>query len=212
MFNYFGPQLKKEDISKCLNPINANDYYKTIRNQFEKFFKLPFCALSHEILERYVEVTEKIHMDVVPFSMKILEKLLNPLKLAKKSYSLGDYFLTVASCGFAGEMLAILSWKIGKAKLNGNTMTVKDEELLFGREFERLGQEQRLKILKALRLISDEQFGNFNDLRKIRNFYLHSFNKSNNRTGKADSLKATMKAFSLFRSITPRINELINVK
>ena len=76
--------------------------------------------------------------------------MLKPLKSAKKNYCLGEYPATIALCGVVGEMLPILLWKINDVRLKGQSITEEDEAGLFGKSFEKLNQDQRLKILKTV--------------------------------------------------------------
>jgi len=126
--NFFGPYLKKEDIPKILDPKFSDTILQFERDLFNWFFELPLSALSKEILERYVEATtQDSHTAIVPHTKEIFERLLKPLRSAKKCYCLGDYAATIALCGVVGEMLAILLWKINDVRLKGNPITEPDE-------------------------------------------------------------------------------------
>jgi hypothetical protein len=205
--NYFGPPLKKEKIDNLLNYQENNqsgmlDWEKRV---LEYFFDLPLCALSREILERYIEITtEDSNVPIVPRTEEIDERLLKPLKSAKKNYCLGDYLATIASCGIIGEMLAILVWKISEVKIRGNLITEEDEERLFSRKFEKLGQERRLEILKVLHFVNDSQYNKFNSIRKSRTPYLHLWT-TDLKNEKEKAKKCVEEAFSLFK-------EIINLK
>lgn len=146
--NFFGPYVKKGDIPKLLDQNPPGTLLELQNDLLRSFFGLPSAILSREILERYVEVTtEETHTPIAPYTKEMFERLLKPLKSAKKNYCLGEYPATIALCGVVGEMLAILLWKINDVKLNGVPITEKEEIGLFGRSFEKLGQEQRLRIL-----------------------------------------------------------------
>ena len=149
-FNFFGPFLKKEEIEKILDPKVSDLAYQHQRDLFKWFFELPFNSLSKEVIERYAEITtEESHCNIVPHTKEIFERLLKPLKSAKKNYCLSDYSTTIALCGTVGEMLAILLWKINEVRLKNNLITEQDEKGLFGESIEKLGQDRRLKILKT---------------------------------------------------------------
>lgn len=199
--NFFGPYLKKEEVSKILDPKFSQTLFKHQVGLLELFFELPFSALSQEVLERYTEATEKSHLAIVPHTKEIYERLLKPLRSAKKSYCLGDYSAVIALCGVVGEMLAILLWKINNVRLKNKPITERDEEGLFKYSFEKLGQERRLSILKTFGQISEEQYSDFMDIKNSRKPYLHLWS-ANLSKEKNDALKVFKKAFKLFGAIT----------
>jgi hypothetical protein len=122
---------------------------------------------------RYREITPN-DLPIAPHESTILGKLVWPLRHAKGSYALGNYLGCIALCGMVGEMVAILLWDICKVKLGGpDPATAKDQEDLFGRPFEKLGQERRVRVLRRLSLIEDEAQAVFDRLRHTRNRYLH---------------------------------------
>ncbi|MHA1742655.1 MAG: hypothetical protein ACTSV6_00210 [Candidatus Heimdallarchaeota archaeon] len=200
--NFFGPYIKKEDIPKISNPNLRGTIYSHQRDLLQLFFELPFSALSPETLERYIEATpEELHTSVAPHTKEIFERLLKPLRSAKKNYCLGDYSATIASCGVVGEMLAILLWKINDTRFKGRPITEENEKGLFGSTFEKLSQARRLEILKTFGYINDDQYDNFLAIKDSRRPYLHlwSGGLKNERQGALDTLK---KAFQLFKEVT----------
>jgi hypothetical protein len=200
--NFFGPYLKKEDIPKILDPKFSDTILQHERDLFNWFFELPLTALSKEILERYVEATtEDSHTAIVPHTKEIFERLLKPLRSAKKCYCFGDYAATIALCGTVGEMLAILLWKINDVRLKGNPITEQDEIGIFGSTFENLGQDKRLKILKTFGHITETQHDSFDIIRKSRKPYLHLWT-TNLENEQADALDVFKKSFQLFKEVT----------
>ena len=200
--NYFGPYLTKEDIPKILDPMFVTAILSCQRTLLKSFFGLPVSALSVEILERYVEVTDNgLHSAVVPHTAEILERLLKPLRSAKRSYSLEDYVATIALCGIAGEMLAILLWQINDVRLKGVQITEKEELGLFGRTFERLGQEKKIEILKTFGHIDDRHYQLFKEVKDSRRPYLHLWSADFAKE-KGDALDVFKKTFQLFIDIT----------
>ena len=204
--NYFGPFIEKlmeEDIPKLIKGELGGERLSYLYGAlFEAFFELPLSALSPEIIGRYLEVTIKeTHLSIVPHTKHIYEKLLRPLKSAKRNYCLGDYLACIAACGVVGEMLSILIWKINGIRVNNKLMTSGDEKNLWGREFEKLGQEKRLLILKTFNLISETQFDDLNFLREIRRPYLHLWS-TELKNERDDALKAVKKVFHIFKDVT----------
>jgi hypothetical protein len=102
------------------------------------------------LLGRYRQIsTESVRLFVAPAEQRILDKLIWPLRNAKSSFMVGNYLATVSLSGMVSEMVAMLLWEITASQINGRAMMKKDEEILFGREFENLGQDRRVKVLLA---------------------------------------------------------------
>ena len=96
-----------------------------------------------------------------------------PLRNAKAAYMCGNYLSTIALCGMVAEMVAILLFEISGFQLNNKPMSDKDQIAVFGRKFEKLGQERRVKILAAYSIIDSDIFTAFEAIREVRNRYLH---------------------------------------
>ncbi len=79
------------------------------------------------------------------------------------------------------EMVAILLWQLSDATVNSQSMTIEREKALFGRSFESLGQEQRVRLLVAFDLLSPEAETLFNEIRTIRRKYLHLWSQDHDR-------------------------------
>jgi hypothetical protein len=91
-------------------------------------------------------------------------------------------------------MLAELSWEITPITHNQNRVTPGFEKALFGRTFEKLGQERRIGVLKAFRAVSDHQACLFDELRKERVTYFHlwSAGTENLQADAASCFKTTL--------------------
>jgi hypothetical protein len=200
--NYFGPFLSSEEIDDFLDETVINPETIWSRELMQALFNIPSCSISKEVLERYVEATTKdSHTSIVPHSEKIAQKLLEPLKSAKKSYCLGDYLATIALCGMTAEMMTVLIWEINNITLKGKKLSKKQEKRLFGKKFINLNQYRRLEILKIFNLVSENQFKSFDDIRTKRNEYLHSWVISTDDK-KNDSLNMFKGIFKIFMEIT----------
>lgn len=126
------------------------------------------------VASRYRQIDDtEVRLFFAPAEQQILKKLIWPLREAKAAYMIGSYLGTVALCGMVAEMVAVLAFNITKVRLNDRPMTEQDQEALFGRHFERLGQERRVRVLGAYGLIADEQRKAFDAIRVARNRYLH---------------------------------------
>ncbi|MDY0133365.1 MAG: hypothetical protein RBR53_11960 [Desulforegulaceae bacterium] len=200
--NFFGPFLEDSDLNKILDLRVAGLKEEFDRDLLISFFNLPIEALSEEVIDRYIEVTTKeTHTAIVPHTERLFERLLKPLRSAKKNYCLGEYSATIALCGTVAEMLALLLWEINEVRLRGQVIKKNEEKGLFGKNFDDLNHARRLNVLKTFGFISDNQFQKFEQIRKKRNSYLHSWtvNLSNE---KQDALNSFKLIFQLFMEIT----------
>lgn len=195
--NFFGPNLQKVDVDAMLDPESQDLMKQTNLTLLESFFDISVDALSSEVLERYTKISKDTYILFVPHSKKIKNKLLNPLRIAKKSYCLGDYLATIASCGMVAEMLALFLWNFSITKLNDQEINLEMEENFFGSKFENLGQERRLKILKEFGHINEDLFQQLNEIRGIRKNYLHFWSKEipNEENDAFEVIKKIFKSF-----------------
>ena len=101
-------------------------------------------ADTKSLVKRYKKISTGPTLFVVPLERRILDKLVWPLRHAKASYVVGDDLSVVALTGIVGEMVAVLLWRSaetkarGQTKLNGQTLTEKDERALDGKSAEDL--------------------------------------------------------------------------
>lgn len=198
--NFFGPNLNSNDVRVILDP-RLDDHMKSTNIALlEGFFDLPVLALNSEILKRYLKASKYTYLAFIPHSDKIYKKLINPLRIAKKAYCLGDYLAVISSCGVVCEMLALFIWNFGNIQLNNRKLNVEDEIKLFGKAFEKLSQNRRVEILKSLGRINTEQFSEFNDIRARRNPYLHLWSKEI-LNEESDAFQTMKKTFNLFDQI-----------
>ena len=148
------------------------------------------------LVRRYKEAKRELAVDVVIAHPKIFEKILWPLRQATASYMLGSYVAVIALCGMVAEMLAIFRWDLSGVKI--------EEESVFGRTFEKLGQERRIKILLAYQQISKQSKDSFDEIRETRRRYLHFWSKD--RTPDEEQ-KDALKVFHKVISLMPLIFE-----
>ena len=145
-------------------------------------------------LKRYRDIisVETPPLIAAPDERNILEKLVWPLRHAKGNYATGSYLGCIAVCGMVGEMVANLLWEISeKVQLNEAA-----QRALFGNTFERLRQERRVEVLRALNLIDEKTKNMFDGLRAIRNRYLHVFSHEHTNIS-GDSRRAYADGFGL---------------
>ena len=133
------------------------------------------CDLE-SLVAIYREISkEPKQLIAAPYEPKIMAKIIWPLRHAKADYMLGNYLGTISLCGIVAEMLAVLLHEISTFTLNGKQIEDTDKAKLFGKKFERLGQERRVQILRALGFIDPKTEDEFNFIRNKRNKYLHYY-------------------------------------
>lgn len=135
-----------------------------------------------KLLTRYRQIsTEPVRLFVAPDEQRILDKLIWPLRNAKSSFMVGNYLGTVALAGMVAEMVAMLLWQITDSQINGKTIEKEDEKLLFGCEFEKLGQDRRVSLLTAYGIIDAKTKAKFDTIRSSRRHYLHLWSQDHDR-------------------------------
>lgn len=110
---------------------------------------------------------------IVPLHDTIIWHIVRPLREAKQCYVLGMPVASIAQSGLVGEMVALWRFRMLHPQLDGRPLNEELQKLLFGREFDKLGQEERVRVLRALDQIEDETIQAFGELRFIRKQYLH---------------------------------------
>jgi len=131
-------------------------------------------AETDEIIHRYGQITSKSpNIVAAPSDQKILQKLVWPLRYAKAAYIFGNYLSTIAMCGLVAEMVSILLFEISDSKINNRRMGIKEQNALFGSSFENLGQQRRVDVLFAYKIIDEATKSQFDMVRTKRRRYLH---------------------------------------
>ena len=200
VLNYLGTPVSKEYVGSLL--VDGKDHsgdfeYRMIRHVLE----LPPEHLPTEVLERYVEISGKeSYTAIFPHTDKIFERFLVPFKSAKRTYCFGEYLACIELSAHLGEMLALLMWQITPKSLNGKHVDTQMEKSIWGSEFEKMGQEKRIVLLKVLGAISNEEGQLFNFLRTTRRNYFHIWSASTNRI-KEDSLECFLKVAVLVQKV-----------
>jgi len=153
------------------------------------------------LVEKYKEISvEEKRLNVVPAEERILEKLIWPLRHAKAAYMVGNNLGTISLCGIVAEMVTVLYFDISNILIGGDKLDEDKQKLLFGRRFEKLGQERRVKILRSFNIISEEMEDKLNQIRMIRRKYLHLWSQDHERLPK-DAIEIFKMAESIVAEI-----------
>jgi hypothetical protein len=126
------------------------------------------------VRRRYKDVTdEKIEPMIVPSHEGIMKHVIAPLKEAKQCYVLGMPVACIAQAGLVGEMVALWRFRMLEPKLDDRPLDETLQKLLMGKEFDKLGQEDRVRVLRALDTLDETMIQAFGELRGIRRQYMH---------------------------------------
>jgi hypothetical protein len=124
--------------------------------------------------QRYSQVSnQSSEPHIVPLHDTIMRHVVRPLKEAKQCYVLGMPVACIAQAGLVGEMVALWRFRMLQPQLDGRPLDEGLQKLVFGSEFDKLGQEARVRVLRALDQIDDETVQAFGELRSLRRQYLH---------------------------------------
>jgi hypothetical protein len=158
-----------------------------------------------DLANRYKEIhgqeQKEANFVIAPQLASFIERLVWPLRHAKIAYVLGNCLGTIALSGFVAEMVALLVFDISELSLNDQEFDEEVQKGLFGSSFEKLGQTHRVRVLRTLGLINENQEKDFRGLMEIRRKYLHHFTQEHTHIDK-DARNSYVLAFKLIVSVT----------
>lgn len=128
-----------------------------------------------EFISRYKE-TMKFdgNILVVPADKLFVERFVNPLKFAKTNYVMGNYLGTISMIGAFAEMMTVFFCDLADKMFEGKEWIDKIDPK--GVEsFDRKGQERRINALLSAEVITDSLSAILEEIRQVRNRYVHSF-------------------------------------
>lgn len=190
--NRFGPYFSDTDrkwlISKPKKE-NITDHKKDwIIKPLEYFLGKNFEQISKDEINRYCEITDQeTHLSITPSQnyAQLTNRIIQPIILGKKYYTIGEYVSCIAMSGLAAEMMTLVIWNMSEFSIAGKGLDEAGQKILFGR----IDQERRIKILRLTNAIQEDDQKMLEEIRKIRNRYTHLWNiKSNQDKGNAKKL------------------------
>lgn len=160
-------------------------------------------ATLDAIVARYRDVSKEGGNRIFVAPTSLLNKLVWPLRNAKGSYALGNYFGTIALCGMVAEMAALLIFEARSVYIQKHfsTKLIPPEfrKYFKGDTFEREGQQKRVQVLNKLRLLNEPQIKDKFDLvRDVRRRYLHLLSHPTDRI-EADAAKVFLATVEIVR-------------
>lgn len=206
--NKFGPFFSDED-KKWLLLKPEKKSLKDIEiawhiEPFESFLGKDFEKITTDEIERYCEITmNETHMNITPSAnyKKVMDRIIKPIVLAKKYFTLGEYISCISMSGIAAEMMTLMIWKMSTFSIKGEIIENSEEEILFGKSFDRLGQYRRIALLKLIGAIQLEDKKMLEDIRKTRNKYTHAWNIPS-REDEDNAKKVIKNTLILFKNIS----------
>lgn len=123
---------------------------------------------------RYDEVTNEAQEPfIVPDHPEVMRHVIRPLVEAKQTYVLGMPVACIALAGLVGEMVAIWRFRMMQLTIHEKTLDEELKNLLLGTSFDKLGQERRIDVLRAIGDTDKDTHELFSQLRGIRRAYMH---------------------------------------
>ncbi len=141
------------------------------------FVRGPFMRASlDESLARYQRASRVDGMlFALPSHDSLARGVLVPVHNAKAALVLGHYLSCIGLCGVVSEVLCVLRFDAAEVQCGGATLDRAKQREMWGREFERLYQGQRVGALSALGLISPPTRDLLRSIAAIRNKYMHIY-------------------------------------
>lgn len=159
--------ITKDTYSK-LDKKGRREYKKQLSDEFKKYFD----AKLNEIVNRSISIENLNIIKNVAFFDLVSE--------ARSLYVEGFYYSTVALCGVIGEN--ICRTIVESAEITINQKKLENKKPLIKLDFSALN-----KILIGLNLISQNSYLNLENIRKLRNDYVHGKTLSNIANAKKDA-------------------------
>lgn len=159
---------------------------------------------AEQLVECYREITAVERRTplraVLSSDPRIEHRLIFPLKNAKVAFMTGNYLGTIALCGLISEMISMLLFELNEPELDPASVRAAFAAIKAQRSFERLYQSQRLRVLKALKLVTPRQVKWFATVAEIRRRNLHFFRPDGG--SKLEALKVYEAAVGLVYTVT----------
>lgn len=180
----------------------------SIMNFEQSFFEFITRPNSHfkaeQLVGSYREITAVERRTplkaILSSDPRIEHRLIFPLKNAKVAFMTGNYLGTIALCGLIGEMISMLLFELNEPKLDPVQVRAAFAAFKSGRSFERLFQSQRMRVLKALKLVTRRQVKWLETVSEIRTRHLHFFRPDGG--SKLEALKVYEAAVGLVYTVT----------
>lgn len=150
------------------------------------------------INERYNEINDlKTEVLVTPVVPEIEQFIIEPIKEAIKCYVLGLFIPCISLTGMVAELGINIKFEMKTLDERFKLNNPKQQKKLLGRKFEELSQKRRIDSAVVLDVLNEESVKSYDELRKIRNNYIHLKRNIDNSDVKKDALKCLEHAFKI---------------
>ncbi len=201
--NTFGPRFDENQRVILLNKPKKSTFtgaHIHFIEVFEQFLGKDLESITKTDMKRYFEITDKeTHLNITPSKeySNVFNRIIQPLILGKKYYTFGEYLSCIALAGLSAEMMSLVVWKISKLKVAGQDINDETQKIVFGK----IDQKRRIEMLKLFEVIDEDSEGMFEEIRTIRNKYIHSWDISS-KQDKGNAKKVIRYALILFKNIS----------
>ncbi|MCF7812457.1 DUF4145 domain-containing protein [Candidatus Gracilibacteria bacterium] len=203
-FNRFGPSFTEEEEKWLLTKParkTIEDHLVNFRiKPLEEFLSKTFYKIKVSEIKRYCEITDKdTHTSITPSQdyAQLTSRIIQPIILGKKYFTLGEYVSCIAMAGLAAEMMTLVVWNMSEFSVAGKVLNDEEQKVLFGR----IDQERRIKLLRLTNAIQDDDQKMLEEIRNIRNNYTHSWDVKSTQD-KGNAKKVIRYALILFKNIS----------
>lgn len=199
--NRFGPIYSQKEKELLLTKPKKNslkNHQLQYVKMLEDFLSKNFTKIEIEEIKRYCEITDKeTHLSITPSYEQLINRIIQPIVLGKKYFTLGEYVPCIAMSGLAAEMMTLVFWGMSAFSIGGKAINEKDQEILFGK----MNQKRRIEILYLTKGINKEGRDMLESIRNIRNKYTHSWDIKK-ILDKGNAKKVIRYALILFKDIS----------
>jgi len=128
-------------------------------------------GLRYAILQ-YKKLREKVE-NILPADFSELAGVAKLLNVATSDFVIRNSIGTISACGMIGEIITNFLFKVWNETLQNPPLTESEQNRLFGKKFEDLIQKRRTEVLFELGIIDSATKSFFDNIRGIRNDYIH---------------------------------------
>lgn len=128
---------------------------------------------------QYKKIEPFIKLGFLPAHPKFVQMIIESLRYSICDFMIGNFLGTISLCGTVCEMMVIFLFNVWNEEVSGKKLNDEGQKIFFKNKysFEEQGQKTRISNLNRIGMIDDETKTYLDDVRKIRNEYLHYYSK-----------------------------------
>ena len=156
----------------------------------------------NDVRDRYEDIRKISRgFNVAPAEDRIQSKVISTVRQAIANYVLSNYLSTIALCGMAAEMVAMLAYDM-ICVLKDMISESDVQKMISFTRFEGMPQAKRIEYLTTFQNVESRAKIPFDRIRKLRNRYLHRYTQDMKQV-KRDALVSYRCIFSLVKCVLP---------